>query len=400
MTYGFVQAEMLVRRELDMQVHLINRGVIHPLNNPLLLGPTGIGKTAIAARACDNYELPLLAINCGENSDPTDVSGVPVPGMIRHFLHNGTGSEREGARMAYMEWVLNRYAALACVEPGFLFFDDLDKASPPVQGALLGVTANRQFRDRHLHPGTLIMGAGNRLEDDQYANEIGESLRTRMTIIELIPDVISFTSYGRTTGELHDTVMGYLLFKPDHLHKHIDNVSRFPTPRGWWEVSQQFFHYGDPKQDVFGNGNKTNWKDVVSRKCGQPVSNDFWAWYEIISQVDVDKILTTGDVQFASSGAERRMKQFAAIYAVALRLNNSGVQPNYVGLAGLMDALDAEMRVAIVVQLKMRVRIDIATMFSDTADVMMSDLVQIDAGKSMLVKNEERKKMLGQKGSP
>jgi len=385
MTYSFTQSEILVRRELEMQTNLIKKGVRHPLNNPLLLGPTGIGKTAIASRACDLYELPLLAINCGENSDPTDVSGVPVPSMVRHFLHNGSNSEREGARVAYMEWVLNRYAAMACVEPSFLFFDDLDKADPSVQGALLGVTANRQFRDRTLHPGTLIMGAGNRLGDDQHANEISESLRTRMTIIEMIPDIGSFATYGRASGEIHDTVLGYLFFKPAHLFEHMDNVPRFPTPRGWWEVSQQFFAYPSPKQDVFNNNTPSNWKGIVERKCGQAVSNDFWAWHEVISEVNVDQILLNGDVQFASSGAERRMKQFAAIYAVAVRLNQSGVQPQYTGLEKAVASLDPEMRVALVVQLKMKVRVDIATMFPKTADVMMSDLVQMGDGESTLV---------------
>lgn len=392
MSYGFNQAEILVRRELDLQATLISKGVEHPLNNPLLLGPTGAGKTAIAKRACDHYELTLLAINCGENSDPTDVSGIPVPDMIRYFIHNGTTGEKSEAKAAYMEWVLNRYAAMACHQPGFLFFDDLDKAQPPVQGALLGVTANRYFRDRPLHPGTLIMGAGNRLGDDQYANEIGESLRTRMTIIEMVPDVGSFVTYGRASGEIHDQIMGYLMFKPDHLHQWIENVNRFPTPRGWWEASQQFFAWPDPIEDVFKNGAMSNWKGIISRKCGDAVSNDFWAWHEIISKVEVDKILTTGNVSFSGDPSDRRMQQFAAVYAVAIRLNTSGVKPTYTGLEQLVKGIDAEMRVALIVQLKSKVRIDIASIFPGTADEMMSDLVMTADGKQKLVPNEENKK--------
>jgi len=388
--YGFRAAEILVRRELDMQLRLIQRGVEHPLNAPLLLGPVGGGKTAIARRACEHYSLTLLSINCGENSDATDVTGVPVPGMIRWFAENGTKSEKEGAKNAYMEWVLNRYAAMSCVQPSFLFFDDLDKAPPIVQGALLGITSSRRFRDKSLHPGTLIMGAGNRLSDDMYANDISESLRTRMTIIEMVPDVLSFTEYGRESGEIHEAVLGYLQFKPEHLHQWKEGVARFPTPRGWWEVSQQFFAYPDPWEDVLKNGSKDNWKGIVARKVGDHVANDFWAWFEIIQKIDVEKILTKGEFSVSGDAASRRMKQYASVFTVASYLNTKGLSKNHVGLGRWVQALDSEMRVALVVQLKHKVRADIARHFPEAGDYMLAEYTMTSSGKQTAVPDNKQ----------
>lgn len=378
--YGFEQAEILVRRELEMQTHLVQKGVQQPLNVPLLLGPVGGGKTAIASRACDHYGLTLLAINCGENSDATDISGVPVPSMIQHLMEHGTEEEKTGARGAYMEWVLNRYASLACVQPGFLFFDDVDKAPPVVQGALLGVTANRRFRDKKLHEGTLIMGAGNRLDDDLYANEISQSLRTRMTIIEMIPDVLSFSKFGRDSGEIHETIIGYIHFKPEHLHQWKEGVSRFPTPRGWWEASQQLFAYPDPTEDVFSNGARDNWKGIISRKVGDHVANDFWAWYRIISEIDVQSILRTGHFAQHGEADARRMQQYAAVFAVAQELNRGGVKPTYKGLEIWIPNLDPEMRIALIVQLSRKVRMDISSEFPNAGDELLADYVTTAAG--------------------
>jgi len=380
MTYGFQQALELVRRELNMQKTLTAKGVQHPLNNPLILGPVGGGKTAIAHEACEAESLTLLAINCGENSDATDVSGVPVPSMIKHLMDEGTVGEKAGAQGAYMEWVLNRYASIACAQPGFLLFDDLDKAPPAVQGALLGVTANRKFRDKSLHPGTLIMGAGNRLGDDIYANEISESLRTRMTIIEMAPDLVSFSKYGRAKGEIHEAVIGYLQYKPSQLHQWKEGAFRFPTPRGWWEASQQMFAYPVADEDLFSTGSRDNWKGIVSRKLGEHIGSDFWAWYQIISKVDVDAILIRGDMATTGDSAAVRMQQYAAVFRIAQKLNQDGVKPAYVGLGAWVPQIAPEMRVALIIQLSTKSRTSIATIFPKTATDMLAEYVSTPSG--------------------
>ena len=94
------------------------------------------------------------------------------------------------------------------------------------------------FRDQRVHPHTLMMCAGNRTDDDMYANQISESLRTRATIIEMKPDVVSFSEYATKTGKIHPMVIGFLQYKPEYLHRWIDGASRFPTPRGWRGVDR------------------------------------------------------------------------------------------------------------------------------------------------------------------
>jgi hypothetical protein len=386
------QAHLRARRNLIIQSTLADQGAREVLNVPCILGPTGSGKTSMAEVEAEEFGLPLLAINNGENSDPTDVSGVPVPSMIRTLMLEGTDGEKKAAEAEYMQWVLNRYAAMACQTGVFLFFDDIDKAPPPVQGALLGILGNRMFRDQRVHPHTLMMCAGNRTDDDMYANQISESLRTRATIIEMKPDVVSFSEYATKTGKIHPMVIGFLQYKPEYLHRWIDGASRFPTPRGWREVSVHFNEFPDPFEDVFGNGAKDNWRQTVAEKAGTPVSRDFWAWFKIIRQINVDDLLKTGKINQLmlvdddKKNVDRRMSQFAAIFAIAQELNNNGVKKAYAGLDSIFDknnpdGIEKEMRIALTVQLSRSVRTEIGKMFPKAANEMLEMIVPLDAPK-------------------
>lgn len=380
---SYSQVRTRVRRNLIAQAELANVGDVETLNVPCVMGPVGAGKSSMAAAEALDFGLDLLTINSGENSDPTDVSGMPVPDLIRTLMVDGTQGEKTEASGRYMEWVLNRYAAEACARPVALFIDDIDKAPPPVQNGLLGIFGTRRFRNEMIHPHTLLMSAGNRTGDDRTANELSESLRTRVTVLEMRPDVLSFTHYGSTTGRVHGAVLGFLNYKPEHLYRHTDGVARFPTPRGWREVSVHFNMFNDPFEDVLGNGTNNNWQQICAEKVGPAVARDFWAWYKIISQVKVQEILTTGIIKgIQVKGADGkvvddRMVQFAAIYALATTLNTEGVKKTHKGLDVIFDksnpnGIHPEMRVALTIQLSRDARGDIAKHFPKAANELMA----------------------------
>src|SRR3972149_5840202 len=98
MAYGERQAETLVRRELLVQHTLAKAGKPEVLHVPLILGPVGGGKTALSGSLIADFGYPIREINSGENSDVTDVSGVPVPSMVQKLMLEGTTGEKTEAR--------------------------------------------------------------------------------------------------------------------------------------------------------------------------------------------------------------------------------------------------------------------------------------------------------------
>ncbi len=145
-------------------------------NQPInLIGPPGIGKSAIVAIVAAELKLPfepLILSLC----DPTDIGGFPV----------STGGNAENKLGS-----INRLP-LGCIkratqEPVLLFLDELTCASPAVQGAALRLVYERWAGDVKLHPGTRIVAAANPPEQASGGWELSLPLLGRMTQINMRP---------------------------------------------------------------------------------------------------------------------------------------------------------------------------------------------------------------------
>ncbi len=358
--FTYTEAKTLVKMELDSQRMLADEGSeLSGLHVPMLLGVQGIGKSRIARDMSEEFKLPLGTINCGEMSDTTEMSGMLIPSAITHV-----------GNVPVLAWGMNQLVARACYEPMLLCFDDLDKASTQIQGALLGVVGTRHFRTYALHPQTLLMAAGNRLEDDMYANDISESLRSRMTILEMHADLATWSAWGRESGTIHPAILGFLQWKPTLLHAKKTGVARFPTPRGWEEASFDLSRHNDPYANILGT-KMPAWKVLIELRCGVETASDFWAWYEIVRNVDVPELLQTGKI----SGTTDKMAAYAACFALSAHLEMHGVKKSYFGLQTFVDNLSPDMRIAFVVQLTAKTRKALREAHPTVASVLMSDIV-------------------------
>lgn len=341
--YTISDAKILLRRELELQRKYAGKS--GSLHIPGLLGGVGIGKTSIAYEMAEAMELSrIVKINCGEESDPTELMGmwrVDRTGAVEgtRMVKTKAGMQEKPIKVEHTEWILNLRAALACAVPTLLVLDDIDKAEGIVQNALLQICGERRIRDTRLHRNTLIIAAGNRVTDDIYANEISESLRTRITFFEVAPNIDDFIEYGRSTGEIHSAILGFLAKNPQLLHKREDGKLRFPTPRNWREVSQHFSMYPVADEKV---GSRRNWEEAVDRKCGEGIGAKFWAWHEILSKIDVEHVL-----RYGTNIPSDDMSQFATVWAVMDHLHALKKLPaSAPGLDHFIANLPAEMRVA------------------------------------------------------
>lgn len=350
------------------------------LNIPSLMGGVGIGKTEGAQSLCirmseeTNDQIMFESIATGEAGDPTDTVGVP-------WVISANPNEAKDEKEYKVLWALNRAAWQACQIPTMLLFDDIDKATKLVTSALLKLFVERRFKDYKLHPLSLMMCAGNRAADDQHANELSESLKTRITVIEVEANVEDLVEWAMTSNDpekpyIHPMLLGWLPGKPELVHKVDAGVYRFPTPRGYREATLHM--YRQPSK---------NWRPILERKIGEPATNDFFVWYNIYRKIDVDHILdhgrlkesvgpeTDGNGNTIPTKVTQKLGEFASVFAVVERLNRK-IHSTHDGLERWIDSLSPELRVAFKLQLNKKANDDFQKFYKKAAGQIMAGIIK------------------------
>lgn len=342
------------------------------LSIPALMGGVGIGKTEgalqLSIRMAEVVQDAILfePIATGEAGDPTDVAGLPW--VIS--MDSGPDGEKEHKVL----WVLNRAAYQACRMPTMLLFDDIDKATPLVVNALLNLFVHRRYKDYVLHPKSLMMCAGNRPQDDNSANTLNESIRTRITIIETETHIEDFSAWALEGDEprIHPVLLGFLQSKPELLHAWSENTYRFPTPRGYREASLHMWEFPDP----------IHWQAMLTRKLGEGAANSFWGWYTILRHIDVDHILKHGTLKEPVTAPDKmpaevaaKLGEFAAVFAVVDRLNVK-ISANHTGLERFVDSLSPELRVAFLLQMKSSTKSAFGKYYPTVAGQIMGGVIK------------------------
>ena len=146
----------------------------------LLVGPPGVGKTAIVRGAFDYSEIVLSSTMVEE-----DIAGIPyrdgeydkrtIPAMFRRIRE----ADAEGKTTA-------------------LFLDELDKARRSVADTLLTLIASRSVGDVKLPDRTCIIAAAN---PPEYGggDGISDAMISRFSTIEFLPSVANWCKWADST---------------------------------------------------------------------------------------------------------------------------------------------------------------------------------------------------------
>ena len=200
-----------------------------------LMGPPGIGKTAIMEQVAQELGVGLISYSITHH---TRQSALGLP-LIVH--KNYDGMECEVSEYTMSEIIASIYELMqkTGVREGILFLDEINCVSETLAPIMLQFLQYKVFGSHRVPEGWIVVTAGNPPEYNNSVREFDIVTWDRLKRIDIEPDFEAWKEYAYTRG-VHPAILTYLEIKKSDFYRietTVDGKS-FVTARGWEDLSR------------------------------------------------------------------------------------------------------------------------------------------------------------------
>ncbi|MDD6310914.1 MAG: AAA family ATPase [Firmicutes bacterium] len=258
---------------------------IHKQRPVFLMGPPGIGKTAIMEQIASEMGVGLLSYSMTHH---TRQSALGLP-FIEHKVYQG--QEFDISEYTMSEIIASVYELMenTGVKEGILFLDEINCVSETLTPIMLQFLQYKVFGRHQVPEGWIVVTAGNPPEYNNSVREFDIVTWDRLKRVDCEPDFEVWKEYAYKTG-VHPSVLTYLEVRPSDFYKIESTVDgkTFVTARGWDDLSQMIILYEQNGIDV---------DEMLVRQYVQnpKIAKSFAVYYDLFnkyrSDYQVDAIL-------------------------------------------------------------------------------------------------------------
>lgn len=199
-----------------------------------LMGPPGIGKTAIMEQIAQELDVCLVSYSMTHH---TRQSALGLP-FIEKKVFNG--KEYQVSEYTMSEIIASVYETMEATgkKEGILFLDEINCVSETLAPTMLQFLQCKTFGNQAVPGGWVIVAAGNPPEYNKNVREFDLVTLDRVRRIDIEPKLSVWQDYARA-HRLHPAVTAYLELRPQHFYKIENDVDgvQFVTARGWEDLS-------------------------------------------------------------------------------------------------------------------------------------------------------------------
>ena len=206
----------------------------------LLMGPPGVGKTAIFYQLAQELGVNLVSYTMTHH---TRQSALGLPVLWEKTFGGKTYTATEYTMSEILASVYERIEKTG-IETGILFLDEINCVSETLMPAMLQLLQSKQFGTHRLPEGWVIAAAGNPPAYNESARTFDTVTMDRVRLLQIEADYHVWRDYAHEKG-LHPAVLSYLELNPEHffcVERHVHGRS-FVTARGWEDLSQLLTSY-------------------------------------------------------------------------------------------------------------------------------------------------------------
>lgn len=252
----------------------------------LLMGPPGIGKTAIMEQAAAECGIAIVSYTITHH---TRQSAIGLPFLTKR---NYGGVEHTVTEYTMSEIIASIYDKMeeTGLHEGILFIDEINCVSETLAPTMLQFLQRKSFGSHFVPEGWVIAAAGNPPEYNKSVRDFDIVTLDRLKRIDVEENFDVWKKYAYRS-HIHPAILSYLDIKKQHFYAFETTVDgqAFVTARGWEDLSQ--FLIACERLNIPAD------ESVILEYLQHPrIARDFAAYYDLFrkyqSDYHVDEILS------------------------------------------------------------------------------------------------------------
>ena len=285
-----------------------------------LVGPPGIGKTAIMEQIASELGVGLLSYSMTHH---TRQSAIGLP-FIAHKEYGGT--EYTITEYTMSEIIASVYDLMenSGVKEGILFLDEINCVSETLSPLMLQFLQYKVFGRHRVPEGWIVVTAGNPPEYNDSVREFDVVTLDRLKKIEVEPNLDVWKEYAYQVG-IHPAVLSFLDIKKSYFYSVETTVEgkSFVTPRGWEDLSKMLHLF---EQHAL----KVDEDLIIQYLQNRKIAKEFAVYYDLFikyrEDYQVDRILSgKADDKIRVRAREARFDERLSLVSLLLDAVNEEV---------------------------------------------------------------------------
>lgn len=240
---------------------------------PLVIGESGIGKTALAKKLAKDNNWSLVVID-GNLLKEGEIGGLPTIESYMTVDSNGNRLEKKTTiyvvhtKLREIDEEINKGKRV------LLFIDEINRCEHTVQQELMNLILNREINGYKLHDDVNILAAMNPSSKygsdfDYQVVDMDAAQENRFVWLNMESDHKAWLKWAMESG-IEQKVIEFIGVFPEYLHKINEDDVR-ATPRSYERVSKAFKEYKERKDSI----PKSVFLNVIKGNVGKVIAEEF-----------------------------------------------------------------------------------------------------------------------------
>ncbi len=213
----------------------------------LLMGPPGIGKTAVMEQIAAELGVGLVSYSMTHH---TRQSALGLPFITKNEFE---GMEYQLSEYTMSEIIGSIYRLMkeTGVREGILFLDEINCVSETLAPCMLQFLQYKVFGQHRIPQGWIVVTAGNPPEYNKSVRDFDIVTWDRLKRIDVEPDYETWKTYASRRG-VHPAILTYLSARKKDFYQIESTVDgrHFVTARGWDDLSEMIRLYEENELTV------------------------------------------------------------------------------------------------------------------------------------------------------